>query len=80
MSPTAISTCKARQACGSSIAGSRRRSQTVCPDIATGSMLRQRVVSQCRTAKRAEIAVQRDAVLADAGRRNVELAATRPAR
>lgn len=51
-----------------------------CPDIATGSMLRQRVVSQCRTATRAEIAGQRDAVLAAAGRRNVALAATRPAR
>ena len=52
----------------------------VCPDIATGSMLRQRVVSQCRTAKRAEIAGQREAVLADASHRNVKLAATRPAR
>ena len=52
----------------------------VCLDISAGSLVRQTVVSRCRTEKNAEIAAQRAAVLADAGRRNVELAATRPVR
>src|SRR5947208_1152515 len=48
---------------------------TICPDFAGNELARKRVVAQCRAAARANIAGQREAVLAGAGHRGVELAA-----
>jgi UrcA family protein len=47
----------------------------VCPDFAGFELARKRATSRCRAAKQAEVADQRAAVLENAARGNVELAA-----
>ncbi|MDB5673791.1 MAG: UrcA family protein [Sphingomonas bacterium] len=48
--------------------------ETICPDYGSIELARQRVVAQCRAAARANVAAQREAVLAKAGRGDVQLA------
>ena len=49
--------------------------ETVCPDSVAIDLARKRLVSRCQAAARANVAAQREAVLAKAGRGNIELAA-----
>jgi len=48
--------------------------ETICPDSGSIELARQRVVAQCRAAARANVAAQREAVLAKAGRGDVQVA------
>jgi UrcA family protein len=48
--------------------------ETICPDYGSIELARQRVVAQCRAAVRANVAAQREAVLAEAGRGDVQVA------
>jgi UrcA family protein len=49
--------------------------ETVCPESFATDMVRKRLLARCQTVARARAATQREAVLASAGRGNIELAA-----